>query len=76
MRSTEKKSLCCANTNVMMLVSDPKLDARTVDSFVETTQAVPIILKVLGFNPRSLDAVRVEGTPVLLDLGFNEARER
>jgi hypothetical protein len=53
------------DTNVMLLVSKPSIRARSVTSFVETTQVAPTILKVLGLNPRSLDAVRLEGTPVL-----------
>ena len=38
---------------------------RTVTSFVETSQVAPTILKILGLDPESLDAVRIEGTPVL-----------
>src|SRR5215470_11323011 len=52
------------DTNVMLLVSNPGLPARTVDSFVETTQVAPTILRLLGFDPDALDAVRSEGTPV------------
>jgi hypothetical protein len=37
---------------------------------VETTQIAPTILKLLGLNPRSLQAVRLEGTKVLPGLGF------
>jgi hypothetical protein len=32
---------------------------------VETTQVAPTILKLLGLNPRDLQAVRLEGTRVL-----------
>jgi hypothetical protein len=39
--------------------------ASTVDSFVATTQVAPTILRLLGIDPDSLDAVRSEGTPVL-----------
>jgi hypothetical protein len=53
------------DTNVMLLVSNPSIRARSVTSFVETTQVAPTVLKLLGLNPRSLDAVRKEGTPVL-----------
>jgi hypothetical protein len=61
------------DTNVMLLVSNPSIRARSVTSFVETAQVAPTVLKLLGLNPGSLDAVRVEGTPVLP--GFeNEAR--
>lgn len=38
---------------------------QTVSTPVETTQIAPTILALLGLDPRSLDAVRVEGTPVL-----------
>jgi hypothetical protein len=57
------------DTNVMLLVSNPSLRAKTVTSFVETTQVAPTILKLLGLDPGKLDAVRKEGTPVLPGLG-------
>src|SRR5215467_4581911 len=53
------------DTNVMLLVSNPSLAGRTVNSFVETAQVAPTILQLLGLNPNALDAVRQEGTPVL-----------
>jgi len=55
---------------VILLVSNPNIHAKTVTSFVETTQVAPTILKVLGLDPRGLDAVRKEGTPVLPGLNF------
>jgi arylsulfatase A-like enzyme len=58
------------DTNVMILVSNPGLKARTVTSFVETTQVAPTILRALGLNPRELEAVRIEGTPVLPGIDF------
>jgi hypothetical protein len=60
------------DTNVILLVSNPSLQARTVTSFVETTQVAPTILRILGLDPRSLDAVRKEGTPELPGLHFAE----
>lgn len=59
------------DTNVMLLVSNPSLHARTVASPVETAQVAPTIVKALGLNPWSLDAVRKEGTTPLpgFDLG-------
>jgi hypothetical protein len=60
------------DTNVMLLVSQPHLHARTVTSFVETAQVAPTILKILGLDPDSLDAVRLEGTPVLPGLDFDD----
>jgi hypothetical protein len=56
------------DTNVMLLVSNPRIQARTANSFVETAQVGPTILKILGLDPNALDAVRLEGTPVLPDL--------
>jgi len=53
------------DTNVMLLVSNPHMEARTVHAFVETAQVAPTILKILGLDPDALDAVRWEGTPVL-----------
>jgi hypothetical protein len=67
--STKKQSehggFALDDTNVMLLVSNPSLEARTVTTFVETTQVAPTILKVLGLDPSKLDAVRKEGTAVL-----------
>jgi hypothetical protein len=60
------------DTNVMLLVSNPGIDARHIDSFVETTQVAPTILQLLGLNPNALDAVKSEGTPVLPGLVFGE----
>lgn len=56
------------DTNVMLLVSNPALKARSVNTAVETTQVAPSILKMLGFDPNALDAVRLEGTRPLPDL--------
>ena len=58
------------DTNVMLLVSNPSITARTDTSFVETDQVAPTILQLLGLNPAALDAVRTEGTPVLPGLGL------
>jgi len=55
------------DTNVMLLVSNPHTSARAVISFVQTAQVAPTILKILGLDPNALDAVRMEGTPVLRD---------
>jgi hypothetical protein len=36
-----------------------------VDQTVATRQIAPTILRLLGLDPQSLDAVRIEGTRVL-----------
>lgn len=59
------------DTNVIMLLSNPRFTARTINTGVETTQVAPTILKALGLAPNDLDAVRKEGTTVLPGLNFN-----
>jgi hypothetical protein len=71
-KQSEHGGFAADDTNVMLLVSNPDLKARHVDSFVETTQVAPTILQLLGLDPDELDAVRSEGTPVLPGLGFGE----
>lgn len=61
------------DTNVMMLLSNPRFRPQTVYSDVSTTQVAPTILQALGLNPRSLQAVQLEGTSVLPDLQFQAA---
>jgi arylsulfatase A-like enzyme len=58
------------DTNVMMLLSNPNFEPRTVTSPVETMQVAPTILKALGLNPSALDGVRLEGTEVLPSTPF------
>jgi hypothetical protein len=54
----------------MMLVSNPQFAPATLTTFVETTQVAPTILQALGLDPNLLDAVRIEGTPVLPGLNY------
>jgi len=58
------------DTNVVLLVSNPGLRAKTVRAEVGTAQVAPTILKALRINPNQLDAVRIEGTGVLPDLAI------
>jgi hypothetical protein len=60
------------DTNVMLLVSNPGFAPRTVTSWVETMQVAPTILQILGLDPNSLDAVKMEGTPVLPALSLGQ----
>ena len=69
-KQSEHGGFAWDDTNVMMLVSNPGLQTKTVHSFVETAQVAPTILQLLGLNPNALDAVRTEGTAVLPDLTF------
>ncbi len=56
------------DTNVMLLVANPSFAAQTVFSGTMTTQVAPTIVKALGLDPGALDAVRIEGTPVLAEV--------
>jgi len=67
-KQSEHGGFAWDDTNVMLLVSNPHMEARTVHSFVETSQVAPTILRILGLDPNALDAVRQEGTPVLPSL--------
>jgi hypothetical protein len=64
-KQSEHGGYAIDDTNVMLLVSNPAIRARTDTSFVETDQVAPTILQILGLDPAALDAVRMEGTPVL-----------
>ena len=64
------------DTNVMLLLSNPGLIPSTVTAEVQTAQVAPTVLKALGLNPLSLDAVKAEGTAVLpaVQLGHLSSR--
>ena len=71
-KQAEHGGFALDDTNVMLLVSNPELHAHTVVSPVATTQVAPTILRILGLDTHSLDAVRKEGTPALPDLGLDD----
>jgi arylsulfatase A-like enzyme len=51
--------------NVMLLLSHPSFNARTITLAVETRQVAPTILRALGLDPHGLIAVQKEGTQPL-----------
>jgi hypothetical protein len=53
------------DTNVVLLLSNPSYQAKTIRAAVGTVQVAPTILQTLGLNPSSLSAVVAEGTAVL-----------
>jgi hypothetical protein len=53
------------DTNVILLLSNPSFEPRTVRTVVGTAQVAPTILQALGIDPSALSAVRAEGTSVL-----------
>ncbi|MGH9562229.1 MAG: alkaline phosphatase family protein, partial [Terracidiphilus sp.] len=60
------------DTNVMLLLSNPSFDSKTIFTAVETAQVAPTILKALGLDPDDLRAVRIEGTQVLPGADFGD----
>ena len=55
-----------ADRDVPILVYAPGAVRPDVSrQWVETTQIAPTILQLLGLDPDALQAVRIEGTPVL-----------
>jgi hypothetical protein len=55
-----------ADRDVPLVVYAPGVvRPRTSGRWVETTQVAPTILRLLGLDPRALQAVRIEGTRVL-----------
>jgi hypothetical protein len=58
------------DTNVMMLIANPVLGARTVSTPVTTAQVAPTIVAALGLAPSTLQAVQQEGTEVLPGLSY------
>jgi len=59
-----------ADRNVPLLISFPGLDHSLIRFPVQTSQIAPSILRLLGLNPNSLDAVRIEKTPLLPGFDF------
>ena len=53
------------DVNVILLLSNPSFEPKTVTTPVQTLQIAPTILKALGLDPNQLQAVQKEHTPVL-----------
>ena len=62
------------DTNVMLLVANPHFTEQTVSSETTTAQVAPTILQALGLDPKTLDAVKAEGTSVLPEVRVQLAK--
>ena len=62
------------DTSVLLLIANPQFSPQTVSSATTTAQVAPTIVQALGLDPRALDAVRAEGTPVLPEVAARLAR--
>ncbi len=56
--------------NVALLVYYPAFSRTQIKFPVQTSQIAPSILRALGLDPASLDAVRIEKTPLLPGIDF------
>jgi arylsulfatase A-like enzyme len=59
------------DTNVLLLLSNPSFQPRTVTAAVGTAQVAPTILNALGMDPGELDAVQKEGVGALPAVQFS-----
>ena len=64
------------DTNVMLLVSNPRFEAKLITAEVQTAQVAPTILRALRLDPDELDGVRKEGTAVLPGVPFRDHDDR
>ncbi len=53
------------DTNVLLLLANPALTAKTVSVPTVTAQVAPTILTALGLDPNKLQGVQAEGTAIL-----------
>ena len=60
------------DTHVPLLLSNPRLEAKSVDREVTNMQVAPTILRALGLRANKLEAVRLEGTRVLPGLELED----
>jgi len=60
------------DTHVLLLLSNPRLEAKSVDREVTNMQVAPTILRALGLRANKLEAVRLEGTRVLPGLELED----
>jgi arylsulfatase A-like enzyme len=64
-KNAEHGGFSFGDTNVGLIVSNPRLAARTIKTPVATSQFAPTILEALGLDAKALGAVRLERTQVL-----------
>jgi|GEM_PF-2041693 len=68
----EHRGFAADDTHVMLVVSNPRLEAGKVHHPAANNQVAPTILKSLGLNPKDLQAARIERRRVLPGLDFED----
>ena len=71
-KNAEHGGFSFGDTNVGLIVANPRLPTRTIKTPVATSQVAPTILEALGLDAGALGAVRVEHTLVLPGLGESQ----
>jgi arylsulfatase A-like enzyme len=64
-KNAEHGGMSFGDTNVGLIVSNPRLPAAVLKAPVLTSQVAPTILRALDVEPEALKSVRVEHTSVL-----------
>jgi hypothetical protein len=64
-KNAEHGGMSFGDTNVGLIVSNPRLRSVVLKTPVVTSQVAPTILRALAIEPEALNSVRVEHTPVL-----------
>ena len=64
-KNAEHGGMSFGDTNVGLIVSNPRLPSALLKTPVLTSQVAPTILQALDIEPEALKSVRVEHTPVL-----------
>jgi hypothetical protein len=64
-KNAEHGGLSFGDTNVALIVSNPRLPVSEVKTPTTTAQVAPTILRALGFDPNALNSAKVEHTSVL-----------
>jgi hypothetical protein len=67
-KNAEHGGMSFGDTNVALIVSNPRLPSVEVKTPVTTAQVAPTILRALNIEPDALNSVRVEHTPILAGL--------
>jgi hypothetical protein len=70
-KNAEHGGMSFADTNVGLIVSNPRLPSVVVKTPVLSSQVAPTILQALDIEPEALKSVRLEHTPVLPGLWDN-----
>jgi arylsulfatase A-like enzyme len=73
-KNAEHGGFSYGDTNVGLILSNPRIHGEVVKTPVTTAQVAPTILRALDIEPEALNSVRVEHTAILPGLWNRDAR--